>query len=171
MTNYLLYFFGISTLVAGIYIFLLSFGIYKPKKTENKESVIEKYGTLFKIISIIMILRGGYNLINPNPDRYKISQNKTENNTEWTSESREILIENCLRDSGEMAINYPSIMKEYAECTADKVMSEYNQKEYLEITNKSFEEQKPILMPLIKDCLAEMNRKVNSVDLENKNVR
>jgi hypothetical protein len=171
MTNYLPYIFGISTLVAGIYIFLLSFGIYKPKSTENKESVIEKYGTLFKIISIIMILRGGYNLLNPDSDRYKISQNDTDNNVEWASESRNILIEKCLKDSGQMAENYPSIMKEYSECTTDKIMSEYNQKEYLEISNKSFEEQKNIIIPLLKDCLAEMNRKVDSVNLKNKNGR
>lgn len=171
MTNYLPYIFGISTLVAGIYIFLLSFGIYKPKNTENKESVIEKYGTIFKIISIIMILRGGYNLLNPDSDRYKISQNDIDNNVEWTSESRNILIEKCLKDSGEMAENYPSIMKEYAECTTDVLMSKYNQKEYLEISNKSFDEQKSILLPLVKDCLTEMNRKVDSVDLKNKNVR
>ena len=77
MTNYLPYIFGTATLLAGIYLFLLSFGIYKPRNTENKESAIEKNKTLFKIISIIMILRGGYNLLNPSPDRYKIDQSHT----------------------------------------------------------------------------------------------
>ena len=88
MTNYLPYIFGTATLLAGIYLFLLSFGIYKPKNTENKESAIEKNKTLFKIISIIMILRGGYNLLSPNPDRYKISENNVTHQVEWSAESR-----------------------------------------------------------------------------------
>jgi hypothetical protein len=171
MINYLPYIFGISTLLVGIYIFLISFGIYKSKKTESTENLIEKYGTLFKIISIIMILRGGYNLLNSDSDRYKTSQNDINNSVEWTSESRKILIEKCLKDSGQMAENYPSILKEYSECTTDKIMSQYNQKEYLEISNKSFEEQKNILFLLLKDCLSEMNRKVDSMNLKNKNDR
>ena len=169
MANYLPYIFGISTLVIGIYIFLLTFGIYKPKNTENKVNIIGKYGTLFKIISIIMILRGSYNLITANPDRYKISQNNYP--VEWTSESKDILIKNCLRDSGPMAEKYPTIMTEYAECTTEKIMSKFNQKEYLEITDKPFDEQKTILIPLVKNCLTEMNRKVDSVKLKNKNIR
>ena len=71
MSNYLPYIFGIST---------LSFGIYKPKNTVNKESVLEKYRTLFKIISIIMILRGSYNLLNPDSNRYKVSQDHSSTN-------------------------------------------------------------------------------------------
>lgn len=96
MTNYLRYIFGIPTIVVGIYIFLLSFGIYKPKTAENKQSIIEKNAIVFKIISIVMILRGGYNLLNPDSNRYKINQNENVNSVDWTPKSRQILIDACL---------------------------------------------------------------------------
>ena len=94
MNNYLPYIFGTSTLLAGIYLFLVSFGIYKPKKLDNNESLIEKYGTFIKIISIIMILRGGYNLLNPDPNRYKIGENKV-NDLKEKFELKDILVKKC----------------------------------------------------------------------------
>lgn len=63
-----------------------------------------------------------------------------------------------------MATNYPLIMQEYAECSAEQVMKKYSRKEYLEISKKPIEEQKIFILPLIKDCLSEMNRKVDSLD-------
>lgn len=37
-----------------------------------------------------MILRGAYNLLTPNSDRYKMSQNTAANMVEWKSESGSI---------------------------------------------------------------------------------
>lgn len=36
-----------------------------------------------------------------------------------------------------MATNYPLIMQEYAECSAEQVMKKYSRKEYFEISKKT----------------------------------
>jgi hypothetical protein len=52
---------ALSNLGIGFYIFLLTFNIIK---NENKDSIIKKYNLLFKILSIILIIRGVMLVIN-----------------------------------------------------------------------------------------------------------
>ena len=68
MTQYLPYIFGTISFFGGLYLFLLSFKIYKPKnKTEEQKERMEKwhqkFGTLMKVISILLILNGAYDFV------------------------------------------------------------------------------------------------------------
>lgn len=101
MTQYLPYIFGSVSFLGGVYLFLLSFKIYKPKhKTEEQRERMkkwhEKFGSFMKIASIIFIINGAYDLFARNPDRYSIGQTKK---TEWSASDKQALIENCMRDA------------------------------------------------------------------------
>lgn len=57
------YLFGASNFFAGTCLFLIAFKIYKPKyKTEEQavrsDGFFKKFGVFFKIISIVLIVRG-----------------------------------------------------------------------------------------------------------------
>lgn len=41
-----------------------------------------------------------------------------------------------------MATNYPLIMQEYADCSAEQVMKKYSRKEYLEISKNQSKNRK-----------------------------
>ena len=87
MINYLPYIFGLTSFLGGLYLFLLSFRLYKPKhKTEEQKEryskSLEKFGTIMKVCSVILILNGSYDLIKRDPDRYSVGNGNR--NSEWT---------------------------------------------------------------------------------------
>lgn len=89
MTTYLPYIFGLTSFLIGLYLFLLSFRLYKPKhKTEEQkdryEKTFKKFGGLWKVASIILILNGSYDLLTRDPNKYRFDNEN--NNYEWTSE-------------------------------------------------------------------------------------
>ena len=167
MINYLPYIFGLTSFLGGLYLLLLSFRLYKPKhKTEEQkeryEKSLEKFGTLMKICSVILILNGSYELIKRDPDRYRVgSENR---NSEWTSEDRAILIKNCIRDAGPTATNYPQITKEYCDCSMDKIMKAMTKDQYEKSLSKPQEEQIKEVLPLFQDCVDELKHRIDSVD-------
>ena len=73
----------------------------------------------------------------------------------WTTESRGIMIDRCMEDSKEMAINYRELTFEYCVCTTDKIQTEFTQQEYTEILEKPMEVQKEKLLPSFQSCLTE----------------
>lgn len=167
MINYVPYIFGLSSFLCGFFLFLISFRLYKPKhKTEEQkerhEKTLEKFGIFLKVCSVILILKGAYDLINSDPDRYRIGKsNKT---PEWTKEDRVILIKNCIRDSGPTAKNYPQIIKEYCECSTDKIMKGMTKNRYEKSLSKPQEEQIKEILPLFRDCFVELKQRIDSVD-------
>lgn len=167
MTNYLPYIFGLSSFLGGLYIFLVSFRLYKPKhKTEEKkeryEEWLKKFGFFMKICSVILILNGLYDLVIHNPDRYKIGYGN--GTSEWTSGDRITLIKACMRDAGPTAINYPKITKEYCECSVDKIMKVMTEKQYEQSLSKPQEEQFKEIFPIIQECVTNLKRGIDSVD-------
>lgn len=170
MINYLPYVFGLASLLAGLYLCLYSFRIYKPThktKEEKKryEKSLEKFGTVMQICSVILILNGSYDLIKGNAERYKIGNT----NSEWTSEDRTILIENCIRDSGSNAINYLQITQEYCDCSMNNIMNAMTKEQYLKSLTKPQEEQLNEVLPLFQDCLDEFRQRIDS--LENQKIQ
>jgi hypothetical protein len=167
MINYLPYIFGISSLLLGIYLFLVFFEIYKPKKlTEQTKEKSESFKSMMKIFSVILIFNGGYDLLNSNPERYKIeaSESKKEISDEiWTDNDRQILVEKCIKESGQIAIDNPNIVKEYCECSIDNVMLAMTKKEYLINSQKTREEQMKVQMPLFQMCYDNMTKKLDSL--------
>jgi hypothetical protein len=164
ITNFLPYIFGIPSFLGGLYLFLISFKIYRPKQATEEQKMkfdnwAKKYGTITKIGSIIMILSGGYDLIVRDTNRYKVDSITRQ----WTSQDREVLVNNCMRDSKETGSNYPEITREYCECSMDKIIGAITIEEYEASLEKSIEEQKKEIMPLFKDCLTRLWQRIDSV--------
>lgn len=170
MTSSLPYIFGLTSFLGGLYLFLFSFRIYKPKhKTEEQkvryEKSLEKFGTFIKVCSIILIINGSYDLIKRDSDRYKVGNEKK--NTEWTSEDREILLKNCMRDAGPTATNYPEITKEYCNCSTEKIMKAMTKEQYAKSLLKPQDEQIKEVLPIFQDCLTELKQRIDSVKNSN----
>jgi hypothetical protein len=167
MTAYLPYIFNIPSLILGLYLFVTSFKIYRPKHKTEEQSLkydnwLEKFGTMMKIISVILTLKGAYGLIYANPDTYKLGSTKESNG--WEKNARAIMIEKCLKDSGPTAFKYPRVNKEYCECSVDKIMSIYSEEEYLKISKQPQEIQIKELMPKFQSCVDELKRRIDSTD-------
>jgi ATP-dependent Lon protease len=167
MTNYLHLIFGIASLLVGVYLFLLYFRIYVPKfkKIEQKEKFEEsarKFGTLIKICSIIMIINGGYDLIVRDASRYQIGS--SEKKEEWTSEIKEILIDECVLKAGNKANISPETSRIYCECVIEKIANSLTYSEYKEMNNNFDEEQKKLFMSLIEDCLNQHKARIDSLE-------
>lgn len=167
ITNYLPYIFGLTSFLLGLYWFLRSFKIYRPKHLTAEQSAkfdnwLTKYGTLIKVISVILILKGSYDLLSPNPDRYTVGNVKKD--YEWTTEDRDILIKNCMRDAGPTATNYPQITKEYCDCSMDKIMKAMTKDQYEKSLSKPQAEQIKEVLPIFQDCVDELKQRIDSVD-------
>lgn len=166
MTNYLPLIFGISSLLLGIYLFLVFFGIYKPKTSEQTEEKSENMKVIMKVISVILILKGCYNLLNLDSDTYKT--NSTKLKTEWSETAKDSLNKYCLIGMGEQPEKYSKINFEYCDCTTEKIMKSYTQEEYETIIKKPVEEQMQIFSELLKDCKADLQKKIDMIEKNNK---
>ena len=85
MTEFLPYIFNIPSLILGLYLFLTSFKIYRPKHKTEEQSVkydnwLEKFGTTMKFISVILMLKGAYGIIYAK-DRKSTRLNSSHRNT------------------------------------------------------------------------------------------
>ena len=100
-------------------------------------------------VIVLIIIITGYQV-------YKGLSNKTN----WTSESRKIMIEKCISDSKEMAEKYPELTKEYCICSTESIQTEFTQKEYIKINKESIEIQTKKLLPSFQNCLTEYQNKI-----------
>jgi hypothetical protein len=166
MTNHLPLIFGLSSLLLGIYLFLVFFGIYKPKTSEETEEKSENMKLIMKVISIILILKGCYNLLNLDSDTYKINSAKVE--TEWNVTAKDSLNKYCLIGMGNQPEKYSEINLEYCNCTTEKIMGNYTQEEYETLIKKPVEEQMKIFTKLLKDCKTELQKKIDVIEKPNK---
>lgn len=166
MTNYLPLIFGISSLLLGIYLFLVFFGIYKPKTSEKTEKKSENMIIIMKIISVILIMKGGYNLLNLDSDTYKMNLTKVK--AEWSETAKDSLNKYCLIGMGEQPEKYSKINFEYCNCTTEKIMKSYTQEEYETIIKKPVEEQVQIFTELLKDCKKDLQMKKDIIEKTNK---
>jgi hypothetical protein len=171
MINFLPYIFGLTNLLIGLYMFLLSFRLYKPKhKTDQQkerfEKTLNKFGTAIKICSIILILNGAYDLIKRDPERYRIGS--VSNKKEWSNEDKESLIKNCIIETGQTGINYPQITKEYCDCSIEKIMDSRTREEYEKILSKPQTEKLKEMLSIVQDCVDELKQRIDSVDRKTK---
>ncbi|MCO6162836.1 hypothetical protein [Flavobacterium sp. NRK F7] len=107
------------------------------------------------IITLIIIF-SGYNVIN-----YIINKKQSKN---WTANSEKILIEKCMIDSKNMAIEYPILTKEYCSCSMKKIRDSISLDEYLRISKMETEEQIKILIPIFKECLTEYQNRIKNLN-------
>jgi hypothetical protein len=169
MINYLPYILGIFNLLLGLWLFLVSFRLYKPKhKTqddaERHERRLGKFGTLMKIFSIALILNGCYDLIKRDAGRYRFRNG----NSAWTANDRELLIKNCLRDAGSTTTKYPEITRKYCECSMDNIIKAISKDQYVKSLSKPQAEQIEELLPLFQDCVNKLKSGIDSFEKQSR---
>lgn len=172
MANYLSYIFGVSSLLLGLYLFLLSFGLYKPvykdeSRKERFDELIRKFGFLIKGCSILLIIRGGYNLVNPDPNRYLVGT-KSEN-PQWHLGDREILVETCMRDVGEMGkvgSVYYKVTQDYCDCGSRKIMMAMSYDDYMKLSHEPVQKRLEKARPICQSCLDTFRNLIDSIKLD-----
>ena len=167
MTQYSPYIFGIISLLIGLIIFLFSFKILIPKKRreESKSKVVnfrEKFETLMKVCSIILILNGAYDLIIRDSEKYQLGFSER---TVWNDSDREHLINCCLQEVLKTKSNYPELSKQFCACSVDNIMSKISYTEHLRRLEKTPEEQDRLVAPLLQECLNEFREQCSLTDL------
>ncbi len=165
--NYYPYINGSVSLFAGLYFFLLSFGIYKPKYKTAEQAVkvddlLKKWGGLWKLCSIVMILFGAYNLIWHDPDMYRISS--TVENNKWTGKDRTKLLKIYITSLGSKDKKHPQLTVDYCTCSVDMIMKRLTRQQYIDDLALPKDEQNNIFGPIVKDCAAVYRRRVDSVE-------
>jgi hypothetical protein len=167
--NYYPYISGSVSFLFGLYLFLLTFRIYKPKyKTVEQalkiDGLLKTWGNWWKVGSIVMILFGAYNLIWHDPDFYRL--NSTVENSKWTNKDKAVLIKMCMKGAVVGSKKYPQITLDYCTCSVDKIMKSIGRKEYIENSSKSADEQYKIDSPFIQGCLIIFSHQIDSIKQE-----
>lgn len=80
----------------------------------------------------------------------------------WTKEDRSILIDKCIKETGNIGILYPDIVREYCECSNDLLLSEFSKIEYLNLLKKPIEKQMELSQPIFQSCLTTYEDKLES---------
>jgi hypothetical protein len=107
-------------------------------------------------IIVLIILVSGYGIFS-GIKGLRQSQKEKE---KWTDVDKKVLVENCIRDSRDMAVKYPDYTQDYCDCSNDKILSRFTKAEYIDIIGKSIDEQKRILLPVFQDCLTEYQNRM-----------
>jgi hypothetical protein len=175
MTEILPYIFGAIALFGGIYAFVISFKIYKPKtETEEQKIRIERFhkrmGPIMKVLSVFLIIYGAYSLFFPNPDRFRVESGNDIQpvpNSEWTQENKEALINGCIRESGITAMNHPALIDEYCKCSINKIASTLDFDEYQETLQLPLESKQRRINSIIESCRIVLEEEISKTE-ENK---
>jgi len=114
---------------------------------------------LFIIIIILISLFGVYSGLK------SFIKNK-DNKSEWTQTDRDNQIKDCIKTTKEMGEKYPYIIKDYCECSTDKVINSITKDEYNKITSLPINEQKTKITPIIKDCIETLKNRILKADLK-----
>lgn len=166
ITNYLPYIYGSFFLFLGIYSFLYSFRIYKPKFTDEAkqalyENRLKRYHIFLKIASIAFIISGGYDLIVHNVDRYRIVDERVTD--KWSDADKKTLTNQMLRDIQSYDIGDTTVENEYANCAAEKIMKAMTPQEFLKNVAQPDSEKKKIFSPILKNCLDRAKQELDSL--------
>ena len=124
------------------------------EELKNKNFMTGKHWIIILIILIssISIFEG--------LNSYKKSRNKAE---QWTVDDRKLLIEKCIKESGENGLLFPDLTRRYCECSNDKIMLKFTKSEYLEIIQKPIAEQIKIILPVFQDCFSSYNDSIKQL--------
>lgn len=96
---------------------------------------------LITIIALIILLIVARLFYNWNVNRYQ-----------WEEEDRIVLTNNCIDGTAHYGVRFPSLTKEYCECSTDSIIANMKKGEYLRISTKSMLEQQKVLLPYIQGC-------------------
>lgn len=167
MDNFL-YIFNIIVLLVGVYIFLIVFKIYQPKhKTEEQKEKFQewhkKFGTILKICSIIMIINGLYDVFGGESS----IQQKDSKNHQWTEKQIENMVNGCIQNAKDEGTYYPGLTEDYCRCSVDEMTKALPLDKYMEMQNNpSKQERSKIIMPIVKNCVEEYKKKIDSIKID-----
>jgi hypothetical protein len=107
-------------------------------------------------IIVLIILGAGYGSYSGLRDLLQSQKERQK----WTNEDKQILINNCIRDSKDMAVKYPELTKDYCKCSTERIQAKLTKYQYIEIIEKPISEQTKVLLPVFQDCLTEYKNKI-----------
>lgn len=162
MTQILPYFYSLTILFGGVYLSLLGFKIYNPRKDnpEQQERMIKwhnKFGNFAKYGGIALILWGIISLTFP--DINPLSIEKAEINNGWTHERKEAMKHEIIVSSNYLKSLNPDTANLIASCFAEKYTKRFTFEDAWaqeEMTQKQVTE---ISTPLFNECISELGIK------------
>ncbi|MEQ9168256.1 MAG: hypothetical protein RLO12_18500 [Fulvivirga sp.] len=107
------------------------------------------------IIAIIIVV-AGYQVFTG------LSDLTDKESIEWTEEDRTMLIEKCIKETGNNGILYPEIAREYCECGHDLLLAKFSKSEYLELIKRPTDEQVKLSKPIFQNCLTTYENKLKT---------
>ncbi|UII34694.1 hypothetical protein LVD17_12830 [Fulvivirga ulvae] len=106
-------------------------------------------------IPAVIVLITGYSIY------FFISDNRK--SSQWTYEDGQVIINQCLKDAGEMTSNYPELTENYCRCSMVKIRNKFSREEYIEIVALSLKDQSKLLSPVFEDCLNDYKKKIEEI--------
>ena len=139
---------SICMLLSGLLITLIGFGIIKlkAKKPEDEERMIvwrKKFGRLFKIGGIVILIIGVFLLIAPD-------SNKEHGN--WTQSQKEQLKQQVINSSKFLQSINPDTADSVATCFVDKYTKKFTLQESWEQDKMTQEQVIKLTMPIMREC-------------------
>ena len=111
---------------------------------------------------IIIILISSFGIYSGLKSLIKSKNNKTD----WSQTDRDNQIKECIKTTKEMGAKYPDIIKDYCECSTDKVINNMTKAKYDSIVALSIEAQKSLITPIIQDCIDTLQNRLLKADLK-----
>ncbi len=99
---------------------------------------------------------------------YKDLVAEREERESWNKKDFKNMMDQCIRDSKDMAVKYPELTKEYCDCSTKQVQASMTKSKYNATTQKSISEQKDIILPVIQNCLTEYQNKIKVIQPKEK---
>lgn len=158
--------FGIASFLLGCSLLFVSSGIFNHKESQKNQKKSNKKILFVRVISIVLITKGGYDLFSLNSDIYKKKSAKLKK--EWSETAKDSLKKYCIYELGKMSEEYVKINQDYCDCKSKKIMETYTQAEYEEIIKKHFYENLEIPSDFTEDCLPELQRRYDSIEKQRK---
>ncbi|WP_343856256.1 hypothetical protein [Fulvivirga kasyanovii] len=106
-------------------------------------------------IPAVIVFITGYSIY------FFISDNRK--SSRWTYEDGQVIINQCLKDAGEMTSNYPKLTESYCRCSMVKIRNKFSKDEYIEIVALSSKDQSKLLFPVFEDCLNDYKKKIEEI--------
>ena len=145
--------FGLNRLIIGLVVFLMSYQVIKT----SPNGWIAKNPVLFKWLSGFLVVSGSYSIVAAilMPEKPKQEM--------WTENDKKILIQNCIKATGENGKKYPEQTKVYCICSVNNITDSIQKDIYLALSKKPLKEQMEVQYKYVEDCLDELNRKIKEV--------
>lgn len=89
---------------------------------------------------------------------------KAQESEDWTEGEYQLMVEKCIQNSDENAVNHPKITRKYCECSRTKMIEGISKTEMAELIKKPIAEQNELVNPFVLDCLTEFEKALELVN-------